>query len=538
MPWLANQSIRAKLTVIIVLTCAITLLLASTIIIAYDNYSYRTQKSGEISAQAGLLAARMIASLEFMDQKSAQEYLYPFANNPDVNAAAVYTSNGSLFATYTRAGATPPPPSPEILGNQFKNDELFYFLPVQRGEQVIGSVFLSTKIEPLGRRIARYGGIMLLGMIASLLITLPIAMRLHYLIANPEYARNLIEASLDPLVTINPSGKITDVNEATIKVTGVSRAELIDTDFSTYFTEPEKARTSYREVFAKGLVTDYPLTIRHLNGTLTDVLYNASLYKDEHTNVLGVFAVARDVTAQKRAEQEIRDRTAELQIANRELEAFSYSVSHDLRAPLRAIDGFSLALAEDYGDRLDDQGQNYLSRVRAATQRMGQLIDDMLALSRVTRTEMQREIIDLSAIATDVFSELQRAEPDRKIDWLLADALLDSGDSRLMRIVLVNLLGNAWKYTARQAQPTIEFNAHRNSTGIMEYFVRDNGVGFDMTYADKLFGVFQRLHSNAEFPGTGVGLAIVQRIIHRHGGQIRGVAIPNQGATFYFTLAS
>lgn len=538
MPWLANQSIRAKLTVIIVLTCAITLLLSSTIIIAYDNYSYRTQKSGEISAQAGLLAARMIASLEFMDKKSAQEYLSPYANNPDVNTAAVYTADGTLFASYTRAGATQPPRNAEPLGNRFKDYELLYFWPVKRDEKVVGSVFLSTKIEPLAMRIARYGGIMLLGMIASLLITLPIAMRLHYLIANPEYARNLIEASLDPLVTINPAGKITDVNEATIKVTGVSRAELIGTDFSTYFTEPEKARTSYREVFAKGLVTDYPLTIRHLNGTLTDVLYNASLYKDEHTNVIGVFAVARDVTAQKRAAQEIRQRTADLQIANRELEAFSYSVSHDLRAPLRAIDGFSLALAEDYGDRLDDQGQNYLSRVRAATQRMGQLIDDMLALSRVTRTEMQREIIDLSAIATDVFSELQRSEPDRKIDWILAEGLLASGDSRLMRIVMVNLLGNAWKYTARQAQPTIEFNAQRNSEGKMEYFVRDNGVGFDMTYADKLFGVFQRLHTNAEFPGTGVGLAIVQRIIHRHGGQVRGVATPNQGATFYFTLTS
>lgn len=535
MRWLVNLSIRTRLTLITVLTCTIALLLASAIIIAYDNYAYRTQKAGEISAQASLLAAKMAASLEFDDRKAAQEYLSAIAVNPEITSSAAYTSNGSLFASYSRYGISPPPSS-EPQGQRFEKNEFIVFWPVQQDQQQVGSVYLRANTESLSARITRYGGIIFLVMTASLLITLPIAMRLHYVIANPEYARSLIEASLDPLIIINPDGKITDVNQATIKVTGVGRTELIGMDFSTYFTEPEKARAVYQQVFAQKPVTDYPLTIRHLDGKLTDVLYNASAYKDEHGNVLGVFAAARDVTAQKQAEQEIRQRTVELQTANRELEAFSYSVSHDLRAPLRSIDGFSQALLEDYATKLDDEGKDYLQRIRAATQRMGHLIDDMLALARVTRAEMQYETIDLSALADDVLSELEKNEPGRKIDWHIQPGLRVSGDIRLLRMVLVNLLGNAWKYTARQPQPRIEFDAQHNADGTMEFFVRDNGAGFDMAYAGKLFGVFQRLHTAAEFPGTGVGLAIVQRIIHRHGGQVRGVGMPGHGATFYFSL--
>ena len=234
-------------------------------------------------------------------------------------------------------------------------------------------------------------------------------------------------------------------------------------------------------------------------------------------------------------ERRVRERTAELEASNQELEAFSYSVSHDLRAPLRSIDGFSQAVIEDYAAKLDDRGKNYLDRVRAATQRMGLLIDDMLALSRVTRVEMRHETVDLSALAANVLTELQKSEPDRKVHLLVEPGLTGVGDERLLRMALVNLLGNAWKFTSLTPQPQIEFGAtHAGST--TEFFVRDNGTGFDMAYADKLFGAFQRLHNAAEFPGTGVGLAIVKRIIHRHGGQVRGVGVPDQGATFYFTL--
>ena len=263
--------------------------------------------------------------------------------------------------------------------------------------------------------------------------------------------------------------------------------------------------------------------------------------------VVKVWGSFQDITERKHVEEEIRqlnqdlerkvvERTAELLTVNKELEAFSYSVSHDLRAPLRAIDGFSQAVIEDYADRLDEQAKDYLNRVRAATQRMGHLIDDMLGLARVARVEMQRDSVDLSALAVEVSEELQKSEPARRVDCHIEPGLVASGDARLLRLVLVNLLGNAWKYTARQPQPRIEFGALCHAQGVIDYFVRDNGAGFDMTYAGKLFGAFQRLHLQSEFPGTGVGLATVQRIIHRHGGQVRGEGVAGQGATFYFTL--
>ncbi len=260
-----------------------------------------------------------------------------------------------------------------------------------------------------------------------------------------------------------------------------------------------------------------------------------------------IFLTARIAVARQRAEddrrmkaeleQQVAERTAQLNAANRELEAFSYSVSHDLRAPLRSIDGFSQAVLEDCADRLDDQGRDYLKRVRAATQHMGQLIDDLIKLARVARAEIRREAVDLGALAGEVLAELQKREPDRRVECRIEPGLTAEGDARLLRVALDNLLGNAWKFTGRQPRPRIEFGAHLRETGGPVFFVRDNGAGFDMTYAGKLFGAFQRLHSLSEFPGTGVGLATVQRIVHRHGGRVWAEAAVGKGATFYFTLS-
>jgi light-regulated signal transduction histidine kinase (bacteriophytochrome) len=238
---------------------------------------------------------------------------------------------------------------------------------------------------------------------------------------------------------------------------------------------------------------------------------------------------------QQRLIGQLSQRTAELEAANKELEAFAYSVSHDLRAPLRAMDGFSLALLEDYTGRLDAEGQDYLRRVRAATRTMAQLIDDLLELSRVTRAEMRRDAVDLGPLAQSIAAELQTMQPERQVEVIIADGLNTQGDPRLLRVVLENLLSNAWKFTGQQPQARIAFGLAEQN-GQTAYFVRDNGAGFDMAYADKLFGVFQRLHRADEFPGTGVGLATVQRIIHRHGGRVWAEGAVGQGATFYFTL--
>jgi signal transduction histidine kinase len=228
-------------------------------------------------------------------------------------------------------------------------------------------------------------------------------------------------------------------------------------------------------------------------------------------------------------------RSTQLEMANRELESFSYSVSHDLRAPLRAIDGFSQAIQEDCADQLDDGGRDSLRRVRAAATRMGALIDDLLDLSRLTRMELRRQPVDVSAAAAAVAAELARRAPSREVDVVIAPDLSTHADPQMVRIALENLLDNAWKYTARTSRARIEIGWSRNG-GPPVYHVRDNGAGFDMQYSSKLFGAFQRLHTEQEFPGTGIGLATVQRIIHRHGGQIWADGAVDRGASFYFTL--
>ncbi|HVU15217.1 MAG TPA: ATP-binding protein [Phototrophicaceae bacterium] len=233
----------------------------------------------------------------------------------------------------------------------------------------------------------------------------------------------------------------------------------------------------------------------------------------------------------------LEEQTVHLTAANKELEAFSYSVSHDLRTPLRAIDGFSLALLEDYEAILDDTGRDYLRRIRTESQRMGQLIDDLIGLSRFSRAEMLLKPVDLSAIVREIAVELEAKEPNRVVEFVIQNDVQACADERLMRVALENLIGNAWKYTSKRPVARIEFG-WKNENGLIEYFVRDNGVGFNMAYVDKLFGAFQRLHAMDEFVGTGIGLAIVQRIMHRHGGKARAEAVVNEGATFYFTIGT
>jgi PAS domain S-box-containing protein len=363
---------------------------------------------------------------------------------------------------------------------------------------------------------------------------------------------NIVNMAADAIISVDEEQRIIIFNYGAEQIFGYTSAEMLGQPLSILLPERyTHAHHQHVRQFAKA--TDVS---RHMNrrpdifGRRKDgneFFAEASISRAQENGKMVFTVFLRDISERKEAEEQIRqlninlerrvtERTAELAAANEELEAFSYSVSHDLRTPLRAIDGFSQVIVEDFANKIEPQAMDYLGRIRAASQRMGVLIDDMLALSRVTRTEMLRNKVNLSLLANNVLVELQKSAPDRKIQWQIKPGLTCMGDLRLLNMVLVNLFSNAWKFTAHSVQPHIEFGSSLNIDGKTEFFVRDNGAGFDMAYANKLFGPFQRLHSTTEFPGTGVGLAIVKRIILRHGGTIRGESTVGQGATFYFTL--
>ncbi len=282
--------------------------------------------------------------------------------------------------------------------------------------------------------------------------------------------------------------------------------------------------------------------VRKSTGEIRIVHEKCEHFRDAGGRIIRSVGMVHDITERKRAEEErdrllseVQRRAAELNAANKELEAFSYSVSHDLRAPLRHIDGFSKILLKAYADKLDERGKQYLQFLCDGSQKMDQLIDAMLKLSRATRAEMRRQPVNLSELAESILVELHKEDPDRQVELNIAPGVIANGDPSLLRNVLENLLGNAWKFTSKCPVARIELGVARQD-GKPVYYVRDNGAGFDMAYADKLFGAFQRLHKAEDYPGTGIGLATVQRIVRRHGGQVWAEAEVDKGATFYFTL--
>lgn len=357
----------------------------------------------------------------------------------------------------------------------------------------------------------------------------------------------IITNAPDAMLTLMPSsGQIISANRQAELLFGYSSEELLSLNLDGLL--PERFRQGHNDMVMNFAQAEAKREIRqdrvffalHKNGDELPVEIGLSVMKEGDD--VKIIATLRNVRERFESERRIKElnrvltnQNTELEAVNKELEAFSYSVSHDLRAPLRSIDGFSELVLRKYSECVDDTGQDYLQRIRNATQRMGQLIDDMLQLSRMTRVEMHPESLDLTAIAHEVKSELEKGDSGRDVEWQLAEGMRAEGDPGLIRLVLDNLLGNAWKYSSKVEQPRIVFERCEIEEGLC-FVVRDNGAGFDMAYADKLFGTFQRLHGSDEFEGNGVGLSTVQRIIHRHGGRVWAEGELGNGASFYFSL--
>lgn len=366
------------------------------------------------------------------------------------------------------------------------------------------------------------------------------------------YNRRLIETSLDPLVTIGPDGMITDVNRATEVITGYSRNEIVGSDFSNYFTNPREAKKGYKLVFEEGKVRDYPLEIINKNGNITPVMYNAAVYKDEFNEVIGVFAAARDITEIKNAEKELRQywksleeqvelrteelakRTEELSNSNADLKQFAYVASHDLREPLRMITSFLQLLEQRYKDHLDQDAIEFIGFAVNGARRLDKMIMDLLEYSSVANKEMMFEDVDLEEVLYHVNTNLKVLIDENKATITFDSLPTVKGDAYQMILLFQNLISNSIKYR-REDAPKINIIADKEADRYV-FSVKDNGMGIDSNYLEGIFNIFKRLHTHEEYEGTGIGLAIAQRIVHQHDGKIWAESELGEGTTFYFIL--
>ena len=465
--------IRRKLITIILLISVAVMVLARVAFFTYEFLTFRQATTQQLSTVGGVIAANSTAALAFDNQDDAREILAALRTEPHITVAALYDARGKLFAKY-----------PADLA-----DALFPTMPGQLGYHyqhlsLVGFQRVTQGGRDLGTLYLQLdtGSIMhrwFQNSIGIAVAVITVALVVAYLLS-----RTLQRQISEPILSLAETARaISDRQDFSVRAKKLGGDEL-------------------------GLLTD---------------AFNQMLSQIQKLN--------------QELEQRVAKRTAELEIANKELEAFSYSVSHDLRAPLRAVDGFSQAVLEDYGAQLPEEGRHYLKTIREGAQRMGMLIDDLLTFSRLSRLPLKKQAVDMTSLAHEALHELNGQRDGRQIDVRINDLPRCEGDSALLKQVWINLLSNAIKYTQKREAAVVEVGS-REDKGEKIYFVSDNGTGFDMKYAHKLFGVFQRLHRADEFEGTGVGLAIAQRVVHRHGGRIWAQAAVDRGAEFYFTVGT
>ena len=467
-------SLKQKLTVIMLLTIISSVILVGSFFTAYERHRARVQMEHQISYIIKVANSQAQVALLFDDVSTLQETANSLDLDDSIDVVCIYDKKDDLsvrsFPGSTKNTACPDHPDTIIEG--FSSTHFHMVEVIYQDGELVGRVYVMANLSGLNQQLQRYYIWLLTALLIVTVLTLLIALALQRTITDP-----------------------------------IAKMAKVASDIAQS--------------------KDYSVRAQEGN-------------KDEVGQLIAAFNSMLDAVEQRdnqlrehkaKLESKVEERTEKLKSANQELEAFSYSVSHDLRAPLRAIDGFSQALQEEYADQLDDLGASYLDRVRLASQRMGVLIDSMLRLSRVTRQEMVRVPTDLTELCREILHELVERDPSYKVEVDIQPNLSANCDARLIRIVMTNLMDNAWKYSSKTRFPKIEIGQENGA-----FFVRDNGAGFDMRYVDKLFGAFQRLHTSEEFEGTGVGLATVARIVRRHGGDIWAESVLNQGATFFFTL--
>jgi len=491
-------SIRYKIALLVLAVVSCALLVAGVALALYEFTDYRQQAVRDLSTQADILGRASASALAFDDAQAVKDDLQLLRNHPGISAAAIYAARGKRMGEYHGADATAQtiPELPEVDSERVSGDHLIVFRRVVENGEIVGTVYLNGRYD-LMARLRDYLGILAAVMAFSLLVAGLLSLWLQRAFTQPILA-----------------------------VASAARGVVERKDFSL-----RVAKTTQDEV-----------------GTLVDAFNEmlAELGQREQALATSRRSLEQEVEERRRIDEDLRNlnaqleqhvaqRTAQLETANKELESFSYSVSHDLRTPLRGVVGFADAVLEDHGDELSDEAQRKLRIVHSEGLRMGRLIDDLLAFSRLGRKALQTTQVDMEALARGAWTTITNAETGTPARVELGRLPQVQGDPALLTQVWVNLLSNAVKFSAKREQPLVSVSAITDGQEHI-YFVRDNGAGFNPKYQDKLFGVFQRLHDGKDYAGTGVGLALVQRIVLRHGGRVWAEGQPDQGATFYFSL--